>query len=298
MNGSSHPGRFAFGLLTALAAAFLAQTLLLKGPAARLPKGESNFFSSLARIQAAARQPNSVTLVGSSLTGRLPGMESGNAGVGNLGVDGGSTVEGLSLIDSGRVGCGPVLICETNTLLVGVGGKPSLLTRSVGKPWFEAGRKCVNFSAAARPSSMGYAGLLKWKRGAPESTGMPFVVMDHSEVSLAIPHEFSDAEERRILEVITMLGRQRSKGIGILLVKLPGGVQEPGYAAKVRAAAAAVSSAAEVPMIDLEAILPRRELSFTDGAHLAPGSAARVLATILEVAGIPERPSVPSETGR
>ena len=76
-------------LVLSLAACFGLQSLALHLVGGRTAKSESNFFSSIARIQTGAAEPVAeVFLVGSSLTGRFPSRSAEFPDVANLGCDG------------------------------------------------------------------------------------------------------------------------------------------------------------------------------------------------------------------
>ncbi len=63
-------------------------------------KSHSSYYSSKGRIFAANESKNRIDTVflGSSITGRIPGVESGNAGWAEFGIDASSAREGLELM--------------------------------------------------------------------------------------------------------------------------------------------------------------------------------------------------------
>ena len=113
-------------------------------------KGESNYFSTLARLQTAAdvKSPQ-IAFVGSSLTGRLP-MASLDRKAINLGCDGGSSLDSLLLLTSGSFSIPPVVVIEANVL-----ESDSLSLHGITQSaWFRCGRRFPLVSAAYRPSSL------------------------------------------------------------------------------------------------------------------------------------------------
>ena len=143
------------GLFLSYAALYSLQYLCKQTIADKVSKGESNYFSSLNRIQYAASEPNDIVLVGSSIIGRLPGRESGIADVGNLGIDGGSTLDGLRVFDEKSIICRKLLVCEMNTILSPNAGS-KLLSKGVNGVMFDLGCNFNHFAVGSRPSFMAY----------------------------------------------------------------------------------------------------------------------------------------------
>ena len=93
--------RYALPFALTLALLFTVQTLALRAVGGRTAKSESNFFSSVGRIQAGTTGKVDAMMLGSSITGRLPDKAQGYAGWANMGCDGGSAVVTLRAMDKG-----------------------------------------------------------------------------------------------------------------------------------------------------------------------------------------------------
>jgi len=146
---------YALTLTIALAACFGLQTLALHLVGGRTTKSESNFFSSIARIQTGAAEPVAkVFLAGSSLTGRFPSRTEEFPEVANMGCDGGSAAVVMRAIDKGILPLPPILVIEGNTLYREQGAGKSLVAQVMDSPWFSVGRKFPNLGATARPGRM------------------------------------------------------------------------------------------------------------------------------------------------
>jgi len=150
--------RYALTLALTLTACFGIQTLALHHVGGRTTKSESNFFSSIARIQTGAAEPVAkVFLAGSSLTGRFPSRTAEFPDVANLGCDGESAAVVMRAIDKGILPLPPVLVIEGNTLYREQTASESLVGTVMESQWFELGRNIPNLSATARPSAFAYS---------------------------------------------------------------------------------------------------------------------------------------------
>lgn len=272
---STSAARFLGRILVMLGLLFSLQGLVYYGLNGRSSKSESNYFSSLSRFQAAASHHPEFVLVGSSITGRLPGAEVGREGVANLGSDGGSAFDGMSLLANGIVERPRWLVVETNTLFGGLGQRQSLIVRGAGGHWFGIGARLPLLGASARPSGMLYSRLL---RRSVVLDGEPF------EVTLStVPHcdhVFSPAENERLDAYARILEDLRRRGVGIVLVRYPSGFVDPAENARLEAAVSNLSTRVPFHFLDLSGQVPRDQLEFTDSVHLAPASAARIMDTI------------------
>jgi hypothetical protein len=272
---------YALTLTLTLAACFTAQTLALRASGGRTTKSESNFFSSVARIQTGQQGTPEILLLGSSLTGRLPDRSGGFAGVANLGIDGGSAADTLRAIDRGLIGCPPHLIVEGNTLYRAVGQEPGEVARAIGSRWFEVGRDLPNFGATARPSAFLYSWLMERKHGAADEgsrVGLPLSTRPRIPGQDEAP-ALDDAEEKLVAELSGIVQRLVGEGCRITMVMLP-----PGAAADSpnRRIPQAIASRAGVMWWDLNEGLPAGTVRFTDGVHLSPASASATMTSLLE----------------
>lgn len=268
-----------FSLLLTLAACFGVQALAFRAVGGRTAKSESNFFSSLARIQNGVREPQArIYLLGSSLTGRFPDRGSGFEEVANLGCDGGSAVDTLRAIDCGTLPKPEWLVIEGNTLYRATGSGQSEVARALDTPWFKFGRQFSSFSAAARPSMFLYGQLLARRTGqfAPPGESLPLTSVP------LLPQarmELADEEDELVNECAAILVRLDKTGCRALVVFLPPGApkESPNYRVSCELAARA-----GVEFWNLAEGLPEGAVRFTDGIHMDARSASATLGTILK----------------
>lgn len=272
-------------LTLTLAACLTAQSFALYSAGGRTTKSESNFFSSLARIQTGQQGKPEILLLGSSLTGRLPDRSGGFAGVANLGIDGGSAADTLRAIDRGIIELPLRLIVEGNTLYRAVGQEPGEVARAMESGWFQVGRDLPNFGATARPSAFVYSWLMERKHGAPERgtrVGLPLssrpLIPGKDEGPV-----LDDAEDQLVEELSGVLRRLEAKGCQITVVMLPPGA--PADSAN-RRIPLAIASRAGLAWWDLNEGLPAGTLRYTDGVHMSPSSASTTMTSLLESCGL------------
>lgn len=276
---------YALTLVLTLAACFTVQTLALRASGGRTIKSESNFFSSVARIQVGQQGKPEILLLGSSLTGRLPDRASGFDGVANLGIDGGSAADTLRAIDRGHIDCPPEIIVEGNTLYRAVGQGPGEVARAMESRWFEVGRDLPNLGATARPSAFLYSWLMERKHGG--ATGgarqeLPIGSRPRIPGEVEAP-ALSGPEQELVADLVGVLRRLEDRGCRITVVMLPpgAGVETPN-----RRIPLALAFRAGVRWWDLNEGLPAGAVRYTDGVHMSPASAAATMATLLEFRGL------------
>lgn len=237
-------------------------------------KTESNYFTSLARFQAAASgAPAEVTLVGSSISGRLPGKEADNPAAANLGTDGGCLADGMRMLVEGRIKAGKWVILETNTIERAVKYEASPILKAVGGPVFQAGARIPLFSYQARPSGMLYNGLLKRPPAGATLQHFPF---NRSVLPKGIQPR-DGVEKKQLDELIHMIATLRASGSRVILVEYPSAPIRPEGREITDRATAYVAEVADVPFVNLDQQIPHEDLQFTDGVHLAPGSAREIV---------------------
>lgn len=275
---------YALTITLSLAACFTVQTLALKASGGSTTKCESNFFSSVARIQTGQKGQPGILLLGSSLTGRLPDRSAGFPGVANLGIDGGSAADTLRAIDKGIIAVPPRLIVEGNTLHRAVGQKPGEVARAMESRWFAVGREIPNLGATARPSAFLYSWLMERKHGGGGpggAEGLPLAgrprVPDRAESPALEP-----AEEELAAELSGILARLAAKGCRITMVLLPPGADADSPKRRIPMAIACRTG---LPWWDLTEGLPDGTVSYTDGVHLSPASASATMTSLLEYCG-------------
>ena len=267
------------GVCTALLICFGLQSVVLSNAGGRAVKSESNYFSSLARLQFANASDAPIGLVGSSMTGRLPDQAQGLAGIANMGVDAGSAVETLRAFDLGYLRLPKVLVIEGNTLNRGLTARPSELSVAVQAPWFKLGTAWPAVSAGARPAAFVYSRLLSGRTGSADPRLVaPLPVRSRPGVPTSAP-PLSDAERGLVSELSALLSRIKQRGTRVVVVVLPPHLDS--QAAGHRLAAGLAASAA-VPLWDLTEGLPPTSFRLTDGVHLDATSAAATTQALLQ----------------
>lgn len=272
--------RYSVAFVFGLALCFVIQAAALKVVGGRNIKNESNFFSSLGRIQAAADSPPPVLMLGSSLTGRLPDRLQGYEDFANMGCDGGSAMDVLRAIDRGDLPGSRFLVVETNTLHRDMDPVPSVVASAMSRPWFRVGKQFPLLSAYARPSGFFYSFLLQRKIGAfgaYDATADLRVQNLPGKPDENITRVLDDKTEDLIEEVAGIARRLRSKGTDIIFVWLPpdrkNGGPPPAWILKL-------VKTADSHWWDIGGEADPSLVSLTDGAHMSVDSAARTVVTL------------------
>ena len=246
----------------------------------RALKSESNYFSTIGRIQAACREEADVFMLGSSLTGRLPDRIDGFQGVANLGSDGGSALDTLRAIDQGVLPKSRLIVIEANTLPWAIGQKPTEVQRSIGSLWFGVGVKLPCLSACARPSAFFYSRLIQhrigdfnnYKNNSLNVTAIPY--LPEFNVSCV----YSNDEKLLIDELSSIFGRMK-KNTKFCLVWLPPHRKNGG---EIPCWISNMASKNDIPILDLGTHDSCKNVRLTDGAHMDANSASRAMNTILQ----------------
>jgi hypothetical protein len=272
--------RYFVTFVSAIAICLGAQWLALRHSGGRFTKNESNFFSSIGRIQAGTKDGVKVAFLGSSLTGRLPDRSHGFKGVANMGCDGGSAIDALRAMDEGILPAAPLVVVEVNTMIRAVDAEPSQIARAIERPWFQAGMKVPLLSAYARPSGYFYSILLAGKIGSFNTGDSPDLRVSSRPAAVAEPaRDWDDGKEALIAEVAEISHRLQQRGTNILFIWLPPG-RAPGEAPPSWHVALAARSSALWWDVGQDA--DRSLIELTDGAHMAAHSAARTVRTVLQ----------------
>jgi hypothetical protein len=271
---------YAIPLLLTLAACFGVQTLALHSVGGKTNKSESNFFSSVARIQTGIRDQPQIMLLGSSMTGRLPDRNQGFVGVANLGCDGSSAVDTLRAMDAGKLPIAPVLVIEGNTLYRAASGERSEIARAIDSPWFRVGGRIPNLGATARPAAFFYSRLLARKigEGGKDTALQVQSTRSPSKLSGPLP-PLNAAESGLIDELTTVIERLEKRGTRIMITVLPPGSAADSADVRLPTALAILT---ELPFWNLASSFPSGQIHFTDGVHMDPPSAATVMNALLE----------------
>lgn len=275
--------RYSIIIALTLALCFAAQALALRASGGRFTKSESNFFSSVGRIQAGASGKAEAMVLGSSITGRLPDRAQGFPGWANMGCDGGSAVDALVAMDAGILPVAPRLVIEANTLQLALGGKPTEIGRAMKGTWFEVGMNVPALAAYARPSAFFYSKLLARRIGEFASAGSEAdlgVTSRPAKVTNPPPAPLTHREEVLIDEVAAIVKRLQARGSQTVIVWLPPARrdQSPPPAWILEMARRSGS-----PYWDLGQGAAPGTVTLTDGVHMAAPSAARTMTSLMKV---------------
>lgn len=273
-------------LIITLGLCFAAQSLALRAVGGRTAKSESNFFSSIGRIQAGAQGKADLMVLGSSITGRLPDRAQGFPGTANMGCDGGSAVDALRAMDRGILPNAPQLFIEANTLHLALNPKPTEIGLAVQGPWFHVGLRIPNLAAYARPAGFLYSKLLASRIGGTngleftedlKASGLPEMI---THVSAPPCGDFQ--EEKLIAEISGILRRLQQRGSQTTILWLPPArgdawSEPPAWILEIARRSGA-------RWWDLGQQAAASTVTLTDGVHMAAPSAARTMNSIRKAA--------------
>ena len=266
-------------LLLTLAACFATQSLALRAVGGRTAKSESNFFSSIGRIQAGATGSSNVMLLGSSITGRLPDRAQGYPGWANMGCDGGSAVDALRAMDEGILPTAPLLVIEANTLHLALEAKSTEIGQAMRGPWFKAGMELPSLSAYARPSAFFYSKLLEQRIGGfGLQEGEDLGVTSRPERINEPPNAHLTSRQIELIkEVHSILERLKAKGSEAVIVWLP---PARGDNSPPPLWILEMARQCGIPYWDLGQQVVPGTITLTDGVHMAAPSAARTMKSL------------------
>jgi hypothetical protein len=259
-----------------LAFCFAIQAASLRAVNGRTHKSESNFFSSVARLQTGIAPPPSVMLLGSSMTGRLPDRSNGFDGVANLGCDGGSAAPTLRAIARGDFPTPATLIVEANTL--DRSGEEGEVDEAIRSGWFWAGVRVPLLGATARPSAFAYSAMFPRSRRL-QGDRTALLTTAPSPRPWEAPVALTPTAEAAASKLASLINAAKQRGARVLVVQLPTRWQ-PGTEAL--AVARDVSRRTGSGYVDLTKALAEPEIAYTDGVHLDGPSATLCLRLILD----------------
>jgi hypothetical protein len=272
--------RYFLILILTLAACFGVQALALQMSGGRTLKSESNFFSSVGRIQAGAHAQQDIMVLGSSITGRLPDVAQGFSGISNMGCDGGNGIDSLRAIDKGILPSAPWIFVEANTLKLSLNPKPTEISRTMEGSWFQYGIEHPSISAYARPAAFFYSKLLSKKIGTYASTdadrGFGFTALPSPAVAPQNP-DLTATQQALIAEVSEIISRLRNKGSEVIFVWLPPARVDDHQLTWILTMAAVSKSY----WWDLGQSVPKEEIKLTDSVHMDATSATRTTGELL-----------------
>lgn len=238
-------------------------------------KSHSSFYSSLGRAQAAHAHAGEydTTFLGSSITGRIPGVESGFNQWANLGVDASSAVEGINLMLAGVTPVTPYVVIEADRLFSNL----PPVSKNPEKDFGEIALCHLPFFTPLYRAS-----TLLWTELRHEtfdvSAQQPYELKPLPPVESAAERPKSwTASDESVLQ--SMVRLQKEKGVKLSLVAFPTRSRKTSayQLVKMRYAAAVLG----VPYYDLNAQIPQEEpIEFSDPVHIRCKYALRVAATL------------------
>ncbi len=266
------------GFIVIFAACLGLQTVALRLAGGKTLKSESNYFSSIARIQTETQGNPKVMLLGSSITGRLGDRAEKIEGVANLGCDGGSAMVTLRAMDEGLLPTAPLMIIEANTLAYELEHRGKEIGKAIHSDWFKVGIKAPNLGATARPTAFAYSWLMARKADGGVASGNAVLPVTSKPRVLdpATSPALDEKSTALVEEMAGILGRLKSRGSEISIIMLPGVPKD--FPRKEIAVALACKSG--VPWWDLTEGLAEGAVGFTDGLHLDAPSAQKVMNTL------------------
>ncbi|BCX48317.1 hypothetical protein HAHE_22250 [Haloferula helveola] len=280
--------RYAVTWALGLVLCFTVQGVALRLVGGRTIKSESNYFSSLGRIQAGVRGEPRVMMLGSSITGRLPDRAQGFNGLANLGCDGGSAADTLRAIDQGLLPAAPVLLVEANSLHLAMPGGTSEVGQAIHRPWFRVGVEVPAVSSYARPAAFAYSRLLATRTGGfgdahrddlglGSAPSTPAWRWDISEID-ALARRYSD-------ELVDVIRRVEQAGSRVIVVLLPPARMEGGEPPPWLRRTISESGA---EWWDLGTDVDPGLVQLTDGVHMDGGTAVRTVNSIRSGLNLPD----------
>jgi hypothetical protein len=272
--------RYFFILIFTLAVCFAFQALGLKSMGGRTLKSESNFFSSVGRIQAGARAKQDIMVLGSSITGRLPDVAQGFFGISNMGCDGGNGIDSLRAIDKGILPSARWIYLEANTLQLSLNPRPTEISRTMQGEWFQYGIEHPSISAYARPAAFFYSKLLSKKIGkyAAYDADRGFGFNNLPSPAIAPPNaDLTPTQKTLINETSKIILRLREKGSEVIFVWLPPARANDQQLPWILS----MASASQSYWWDLGQSVPKKEIKLTDGVHMDATSATRTTGELL-----------------
>ena len=209
------------------------------------------------------------------MTGRLPDRSQGFVGVANLGCDGSSAVDTLRAMDAGILPSAPVLIIEGNTLYRSVNAEPNEIARVMDSPWFNIGKHVQNLGATARPAAFVYSKLMAHKLGAGRQTATIEITPSNApSIPIGSPPTLSHAESLLIDELFALLSRLKNRGSKFIITVIPPGGNSDSASVRLPMA---LALKAQVPYWNIHHGLQEDTISYTDGIHMNPSSAATIM---------------------
>ena len=235
-------------------------------------KSHSSYYSSKGRIFAANESKNRIDTVflGSSITGRIPGVESGNAGWANLGIDASSAREGLELMLKGLLPPAEYVVVEMDRVFA----DQMFVYKNPEHDLRQNGSWCPLFNPLFRASTLLYTELRNEHFNVQNTEGWALLPMPPVISPLETKWSEKDAALLQQLKAV-----QEKFGSRLVLVLFP--VKSRISPAAMRWKVARFAKELNVPWLDFNAqIPPEEEIRFSDAVHMQSNFAMRAAATI------------------
>lgn len=232
-------------------------------------KSHSSYYSSQGRVASIQNSKKIANLyfIGSSITGRIPGMETGIHKWANLGVDGSSSYEGLKIIQTGIVPPPKYIIVETDTLY-----NPTI------RPVFNESdfKKIGNLGAINNPiyriSSLLYTELRHYKYNITQT----YQLNETPPLYLSKPKHWNSWDSQCLQMLLSL---QKNKDCKILLVSFPN--KNKSTPKDRHEKSLFLASILKCPYLDLNTLLPQNaNIRFTDGIHMTCTSAMEIASSL------------------
>lgn len=239
---------------------------------------ESNLTNNEVRLQKLYRNRDAgLVVLGSSLAGRLPELafpEEWKAV--NLGLDGGNPAFGAGLLLRWNVEPAMVVV-EGNSIAKERSGNDPVLEERIRSLTFRRSPWMAPWRAERRPLSVLYSWLKTRKDEAVAGNGETGAgARLTAAVMVTQPGDEELLEGRMIPERLQAL---RDEGAEVLILMAPDGGASRSEEYRV---ARAVSARTGIPVLDVKGKLDEESFRYTDGLHLSPPSARRVVKLIAE----------------
>lgn len=260
-------------LIITLAVLFGSHSFLIRSGLISYTKEASNFFSSRARAQAAVYSDAKIILLGSSLSGRIPGCESGNMTIANFGVDGQTFAAGLRWLNLRRNKQDDVVILETNMihgLKNTVFGEISL--------WEKLGTKIPELRASSRPSAMLYSAL---KNGFQAKRGNWDVDHEVDVRNYLVYNESNFQPKEEDLLLLSELTKIQHAGGKVVFVEYPSGDRSIDSFSSRKSRITWLASKLNSSFYNFSHLVEEGVVQLSDGVHLDADS-AKVFSSIIQ----------------
>jgi hypothetical protein len=261
-------------LLSFLALGVL-HSLSVRGQWLPYQKGASNFFSSCARAQAGLGSDAPIALLGSSIAGRIPGVESGNPLIANFGADGNTFQQGLRWIKLKEKPYAMIII-ETN-MIHGISSEHRLDSIPF---WQKMGIAIPEVAAYARPSARIYSMLRNKNDHFDANKSLIPLPQWSKQHGLDLVNYTATSEQKNLFGLLMNWKKQGSK---IVFVEFPSGERSKNSYPERKPWISWLSQNLDAPFYDFSSPIYQKSFRLSDGVHLDQKSARNFARTIEEI---------------